>query len=137
MHAGEAESVDRRDGSAAPLRSPQGAGRFSLGDMALGKDPACGIEEHRYPLVVAAEEFEVQVDVHDLHDDFLRRRQRHDESVRFLAQRTATAGEEPHHRIVTIVIASMRPFTAFVLIALLVLLVGAFVFKMQSIGFTP
>jgi hypothetical protein len=31
----------------------------------------------------------------------------------------------------------MRPFTAFVLIALLVLLVGAFVFKMQSIGFTP
>jgi hypothetical protein len=31
----------------------------------------------------------------------------------------------------------MRPFTAFVLIALLVLFVGAFVIKMQSIGFTP
>lgn len=137
MRAGEAESVHRRDGSAAPPRSPKGAGRFPLADMALGKDPAFGIEEDRYPLVVAGKEFEVQVDVHDLHDDVLVLPQRHDESVRFLAQRTAAAGEEPHHRIVTIVIASMRPFTAFVLIALLVLLVGAFVFKMQSIGFTP
>lgn len=105
--------------------------------MTFGDDRTFRIEQHRYAFVVEVEEFEVEVDVHDLQRDVERRGQGRDEGESLVTKRTTAPGEEPDHRVTAIVIAPMRPFTAFVLIALLVLFVGAFVIKMQSIGFTP
>ena len=139
MNARRAESVGPPPPplSVASARIAQDAGRFSLRHLPLGDDRTFRIEQDRYPFVVEVEEFEVEVDVHHFDVDVGRRGEGFNEGVGLVTERTTASGEEPNHRVIAIVIAPMRPFTAFVLIALLVLFVGAFVIKMQSIGFTP
>ena len=123
--------------SVASARIAQDADRFSLGHLPLGDYRTFRIEQDRYPFVVEVEEFEVEVDVHHFDVDVGRRGEGFNEGVGLVTEGATAPGDEPNHRIIAIVIAPMRPFTAFVLIALLVLFVGAFVIKMQSIGFTP
>ena len=139
MNARRAESVGppRPPLAVASARIAQNAGHFSLRQMPLGNDRTFRVQQDRYPFVVEVEKFEVEVDVHHFDVDVGRRGQGFNEGVSLVTERTTASGEEPNHRVIAIVIAPMRPFTAFVLIALLVLFVGAFVIKMQSIGFTP
>lgn len=109
-------------------------------EMAFGEHvPGLRVEQHRDPMVVPAEQAQIEVDVADLDGDAPLRRQRRHDPIRLVAERAALPGEEPDrlHGARAIFSRPMRPFTAIVLIALLVLLVGAFVIRMQSIGFTP
>lgn len=139
MNARRAESVGPPPPplSVASVGNTQDAGRFVFRQVTLGDDRPFRIEQDRYPIIVEVEEFEVEVDVHHFDVDVGRRGQGFNEGVGLVTEGTAAPSEEPDHRVIAIVIAPMRPFTAFVLIALLVLFVGAFVIKMQSIGFTP
>lgn len=97
------------------------------------------VEQHRHPIGVALEKVTIEVDIEHIERDAPLRSQWSHDGKRFVAQWAPAAGEEgdARHDARAIFTGSMRPFTVIVLIALLVLLVGAFVIKMQSIGFTP
>ncbi len=113
---------------------------LAMPDMALRQHLArYRVEQHRYPIRVAVEEITIEIDIEHVDRDASFGRQRGHEGERFVAEGTPAASEErdARHDARAIFTGSMRPFTVIVLIALLVLLVGAFVIKMQSIGFTP
>jgi hypothetical protein len=97
------------------------------------------VEQDGDPIAVPIEKIAIDVDIEHIHTDAPCGRQRSYESERFVTQGAPAAGEERDapHDAGAIFTGFMRPFTVIVLIALLVLLVGAFIIKMQSIGFTP
>lgn len=108
--------------------------------MPLGEHLARrSVEQHGHPIVEAVEEITIEIDVEHIDGDPSFRRQRSHQGEGLVAERASAAGEERDapHGTRTIFTGPMRPFTVIVLIALLVLLVGAFVIKMQSIGLTP
>lgn len=83
---------------------------------------------------------QIQIDVDDDHGDTVVPSRLVDESERSITERTTDPGQELDTgwaHAITIFRRAMRPFTAFVVIGLLVLIVVAFVIKLQTSGFTP
>jgi hypothetical protein len=83
---------------------------------------------------------QIQIDVYDDHGDTVVPSRLVDESERSITERTTAPGQELDTgwaHAITIFRRAMRPFTAFVVIGLLVLIVVAFVIKLQTSGFTP
>ncbi len=127
----------RAPGCSGAERNRQGyIGRV---DPALGENNAGGTVAHDGNTVVELGlQIEVEVDVDDPHRDPGPARCRFEQTPGVVAQGAPLAGEEVEHgHRPTIVGFSMRPFTTLVVVGLLVLIVVAFVVKLQSTGLTP
>lgn len=110
-------------------------------DRTFGKDLAARtITDDRDPMVEVSQQGQIQIDVDDDHGDTTVPSRLVDESERSITERTTDPGQELDTgwvHAITIFLRAMRPFTAFVVIGLLVLIVVAFVIKLQTTGFTP
>jgi len=92
----------------------------------------CWVEQHRDALVIFCEQRRIVVDVDDLERNAAEQPERVLTEVAFLP---GHKGELVGHG--TSIVAAMRPFTAFVVIGLVALIVGAFVIKLATTGLTP
>jgi hypothetical protein len=90
------------------------------------------VEQHRDTLVVSCEQRRIIIDVDDLE------RNAAEQPERVLTEVASLPGHERkwvgHDASI---VAAMRPFTAFVVIGLVVLILGAFVIKLATTGLAP
>ena len=110
-------------------------------DQPFGKDhTGHAIANNRHPMIECGEQCEVQVDVDDDHRHPIASSRVFDGLQRRLAERATVSRDELDAgcaHAVTIFAPGMRPFTAFIVVGLMVIIVVAFVIKLQTSGFTP
>ena len=111
------------------------------GHLPFGEHLTTDGEEHGHPVAELVGELVAGGDVDDLDVDLEPGGIALDQSRRLLAERAVGLRDEDGSAAVECahggIVAAMRPTTAIAMIVLLVVILGAFIIKAQTSGFTP
>lgn len=105
-------------------------------DHPFGEDhPRNSVPNDGYAIIERREQRRIDVDIDDGHCHAVATSCRGDGLQRYVTERTVVSGDELDAgcgHVVTIFAPAMRPFTAFVVVGLMVIIVVAFVIKMTT-----